>query len=199
MRTPVMLMKQEFIKKWTIALNTTCCKVSSSRKEMSVMERKKVIKRTAAIAMAATRRGSTGWSRAIIADEYDRKNNKLVIEAVMGGPQNPDELKNVLRFRSPSSSIFRQKVIKRSKRIRRRRSAATSMSSKSSKTAVKATSLAKSILKKQTQLLKRLMPGGEAIDECCLIEEALDYIVSLKAQVDVMNKLVIAAEYMKKP
>uniref|UniRef100_A0A7N0VH83 IBH1-like N-terminal domain-containing protein n=1 Tax=Kalanchoe fedtschenkoi TaxID=63787 RepID=A0A7N0VH83_KALFE len=193
MRTPNVLMKREFTKKWTLALEITCCKVSR-KEEMCVMERKKVIKQTAEIAMAATRGSSTAWSRAVIADEYHRKNNKLLIEAVMGS-QYAEKLKNIC-IKSPRS-ISNQKAIKRSKMIRRRISVA--MSSKNNKAVVKASSLAKSIVKKQTQVLKRLMPGGETIDECCLIEEALDYIVSLKAQVDVMKELVIAAEYMKKP
>ncbi|CAH8386408.1 unnamed protein product [Eruca vesicaria subsp. sativa] len=43
-------------------------------------------------------------------------------------------------------------------------------------------------VRKGTELLKRLVPGGELIDEKDeLIRETLDYIVYLRAQVDVMR------------
>ncbi|CAM8979834.1 unnamed protein product [Rhodiola kirilowii] len=193
MCTPNMLMKQEFIKRWTIALKTlSCCKAPS--KELCAIEKKNIIKQTAAIAMAATKGGSTAWSRSIIADECD--NNKILIEAVMGSQDLAKQLKKKnLCINSSSHSICKKNIIRRrSKMITRRRR------SKSTNKMIKASSLAKSIIKKQTQVLKRLMPGGQAMNnECCLIEEALDYIVSLKAQVDVMKELLNAAEYMKKP
>lgn len=166
MRHPNMIMKQEFIKKWTIALNK-CYK--DSTKYMSFMEKQNSIKQTAAIAMASAKRGSTAWSRAILANEYKQKTSYTI------------------------SNINRK--LTRNKRPVRRAKSCTQVTRK----AHKASTVAKSIIKKQTQVLKRLIPGGESIDECCLIGEALDYIVSLKAQVDVMKELVITAEYMKKP
>lgn len=43
-------------------------------------------------------------------------------------------------------------------------------------------------VKKRTELLKSLVPGGELIDDKdYLIKETLDYIVYLRAQVDVMR------------
>ncbi|KAJ4875268.1 hypothetical protein Rs2_40286 [Raphanus sativus] len=47
---------------------------------------------------------------------------------------------------------------------------------------------AKMRVRKRTELLKSLVPGGELIDgKDCLIRETLDYIVYLQAQVDVMR------------
>ncbi|CAM8942475.1 unnamed protein product [Rhodiola kirilowii] len=188
MRTPLMIMKQEFIKKWTAALDT-CCRDSNN---ICALEKHKVIKQTASIAMAAAKQGSTAWSRAILADGYDKKTH---IKTVLMGSQIPSMFNKHLCTMSSFRILgIKHKAIRR----RRRRSKRTTRRSMNQNVHKASSSLAKSIVKKQTQVLKTLIPGGRAMEECCLIEEALDYIVSLKTQVDVMKELVNAAEYIKK-
>ncbi|KAJ4754328.1 sequence-specific DNA binding transcription factor [Rhynchospora pubera] len=60
--------------------------------------------------------------------------------------------------------------------------------------AAKATAIAKCIIRKREQVLRRLVPGGKCMDECTLLDETLDYLQLLKAQVDVMRLLVKALE-----
>ncbi|CAM8938752.1 unnamed protein product [Rhodiola kirilowii] len=181
-------MKQEFIKKWTAALDT-CCRDSNN---ICALEKHKVIKQTASIAMAAAKQGSTAWSRAILADGYDQKTH---IKTVLMGSQIPSMFNKHLCTMSSFRILgIKHKAIRR----RRRRSKRTTRRSMNQNVHKASSSLAKSIVKKQTQVLKTLIPGGRAMEECCLIEEALDYIVSLKTQVDVMKELVNAAEYIKK-
>ncbi|CAM8942476.1 unnamed protein product [Rhodiola kirilowii] len=181
-------MKQEFIKKWTAALDT-CCRDSNN---ICALEKHKVIKQTASIAMAAAKQGSTAWSRAILADGYDKKTH---IKTVLMGSQIPSMFNKHLCTMSSFRILgIKHKAIRR----RRRRSKRTTRRSMNQNVHKASSSLAKSIVKKQTQVLKTLIPGGRAMEECCLIEEALDYIVSLKTQVDVMKELVNAAEYIKK-
>ncbi|XP_078443993.1 transcription factor IBH1-like 1 [Wolffia australiana] len=51
--------------------------------------------------------------------------------------------------------------------------------------------LARSIVRRRTQVLKRLVPGGDSINDLTeLLDEAADYVVSLRAQVDVLRRLV---------
>jgi hypothetical protein len=50
------------------------------------------------------------------------------------------------------------------------------------------------MVNRRTQVLKSLVPGGEFMDDISLIEETLDYIESLRAQVDVMRTLAKATE-----
>ncbi|KAL9683063.1 hypothetical protein QQ045_014877 [Rhodiola kirilowii] len=189
MRTPLMIMKQEFIKKWTAALDT-CCRDSNN---ICALEKHKVIKQTASIAMAAAKQGSTAWSRAILADGYDKKTH---IKTVLMGSQIPSMFNKHLCTMSSFRILgIKHKAIRRRRRRRSKRTTRRSMNQNVHKAS---SSLAKSIVKKQTQVLKTLIPGGRAMEECCLIEEALDYIVSLKTQVDVMKELVNAAEYIKK-
>ncbi|CAI9298225.1 unnamed protein product [Lactuca saligna] len=56
--------------------------------------------------------------------------------------------------------------------------------------------IAKRLVKKKTKMLKRLVPGGQSMDEFSLIKEALDYILSLKVQVDVMRSVVNATQVL---
>jgi hypothetical protein len=59
---------------------------------------------------------------------------------------------------------------------------------------VNATAIAKCIVKKREEILRKLVPGGKCMDECTLLDETLDYLKLLKAQVDVMRLLVKALE-----
>ncbi|KAE8726431.1 hypothetical protein F3Y22_tig00006988pilonHSYRG00007 [Hibiscus syriacus] len=78
-------------------------------------------------------------------------------------------------FMEYSKRIRSKKIIKRSCRRRRRRRS-------------------KGLVRERKRILKGLSPGGELMNEVSLIEESLDYIVSLRAQVDVMRSLVSASE-----
>ena len=57
-----------------------------------------------------------------------------------------------------------------------------------------AITIAKSIVVKREQVLRKLVPGGKCMDECTLLDETFDYVKLLKAQVDVMRLLVNALE-----
>ena len=59
--------------------------------------------------------------------------------------------------------------------------------------------IAKRLVQKRTRKLKSLLPGGEHMDDLSLVEETLDYIQSLRAQVEVMRCLVTASELIINP
>ncbi|XP_047309105.1 transcription factor IBH1-like 1 [Impatiens glandulifera] len=80
-------------------------------------------------------------------------------------------------------------LARRSRQILKRRRSRL----KKNKKVLEAKTMARRLVKKRTQVLKRLVPGGEAMDGLLLIEETLDYIFSLQAQVDVMRFLVNAS------
>ena len=51
------------------------------------------------------------------------------------------------------------------------------------------------LVNKKTQGLRNVVPGGEFMsNDVLLIQETLDYIVSLQTQVNVMRSIVDAAE-----
>uniref|UniRef100_A0A2P2J9A8 IBH1-like N-terminal domain-containing protein n=1 Tax=Rhizophora mucronata TaxID=61149 RepID=A0A2P2J9A8_RHIMU len=175
--------KQEFLKKWTLGLQAC----SSAKKNMSVLERKKAIKLSADIAMACTRNDDrTCWSRALIANASKNCDQKALLEHILA---HDHRQKNIVST-GPlvcGKRITSKKILKRSRRrIPRVRSG----------TMVLAKSIAKRMLKKRTQVLKGLLPGGEFMDDVSLIRETLDYIMSLRVQVDVMRTIANGSDLL---
>ncbi|KAL1217514.1 Transcription factor IBH1-like 1 [Cardamine amara subsp. amara] len=144
------MVKQEFIKKWITTLQTLD---SSVEYPSNVTERKNAIRLSSDIAIAATRSGSTVWSRALIS----RTGNKTT---------KPHMARRILR-KARSRMKNRCSTLRRSGDF-----------------------TARVGVRKRTELLKSLVPGGELIDDKDnLIRETLDYIVYLRVQVDVMRTL----------
>ncbi|KAL5773042.1 hypothetical protein ACOSP7_012658 [Xanthoceras sorbifolium] len=190
MRAPSSL-KQEFLKKWILGLQIC----SASSRNMSIFERKKAIKLSADVAMASARNGRTCWSRALIANASNNNDkDKLLVKHILGHSEF-ERLKKISMIR-PTAPMSNKRV--RCKKIFKR-SCVTSIRRVSKrvvprKNVLAASSVAKRLNKKRTQVLKSLVPGGEFMDDVSLIEETLDYIMSLQAQIDVMKSLANATD-----
>ncbi|CAN4113318.1 unnamed protein product [Withania somnifera] len=183
MRNPSSL-KQEFLKKWIKGLQLC----NATKKKMSIMERKKAIKLSADIAIASTRKSTTYWSHALMSNIASKDDtNKIIIQNILENNYN-----NYFKKASILGiSMSHQKGIIRSKNIVKK-------SCKISRRARKIISpniIAQKMVKKRTKILKSLVPGGEYMDDVSLIKETLDYIISLKVQVDVMRHLAHNASY----
>jgi hypothetical protein len=177
-------LKQEFLEKWIMGLQ----RCTSANKNMSILERKKAIKLSADLAMAAARNGRTSWSRAVIANATRESDKRLLAEKILQGQESEILLKKV-----SSMSVTRNRRIRSKKILKRsRRTSSRSVTQK-----VLASSIAKRLVQKRTHILKSLVPGGEFMDEISLIEETLDYIAYLRAQVDVMRCIATAPQLMK--
>ncbi|KAF8392958.1 hypothetical protein HHK36_021198 [Tetracentron sinense] len=173
-------LEQEFFKKWVPGLQIC----SSLAKDMSFLERRKAIKLSADVAMATARDGKTCWSRALIANASKQEDKKIIVRTILGS-----EFERLTK--SSIGSVVCEKRV-RSKKILRKSCTTIRRVRKIRKSApnrVLASSIAKRLVKKRTQVMKGLVPGGESMDEFSLLEETLDYIVSLRAQVDVMRRL----------
>ncbi|KAL7138004.1 hypothetical protein ABFS83_10G133300 [Erythranthe nasuta] len=172
-------LKQEFLKKWIKGVQTC----SNLNKEMTISDRKNAIKLSADVAIASTRNESTRWSQSVMNDAVST--NRTLVEQILGRKLVSDQ-KN-----KPAASVTSSTTNSCSKRIlrRSRRHKATRVVRKSS-----SFSIAKKLVKKRTRVLKKLVPGGERIsDEYSLIRETLDYILSLRVQVDAMRHFAAAA------
>jgi hypothetical protein len=180
MRDPSSL-KQQFLKKWILGLQVC----GSGKQNMSILERKKAIELSADIALASTRDGRTCWSRALIANASKHDDNKVLVQHLLA-PES-ERLKNAsIGLVMDNKRVRCKKILKKSCCIKRVR--------KSEPQVVLAKSIAKRMVNRRTQVLKSLVPGGEFMDDISLIEETLDYIESLRAQVDVMRTLAKATE-----
>ncbi|OIW19459.1 hypothetical protein TanjilG_09479 [Lupinus angustifolius] len=180
---------KEFLRTWITGLR----KYSSQKKNMNMVERKKAIKLSADLAMASTRDKTTRWSKALISNASRDDNNKILTENILDS--SPKHTEKVVRKNLNNLSPFCSRRIKSRKILRRSR---TMMDR--SKDRVMPSSIAKRLkVQKRTQKLKNLLPGGEFMDDVCLVEETLDYIQSLRAQVEVMRCLVTASELFINP
>ncbi|MED6157262.1 hypothetical protein PIB30_021764 [Stylosanthes scabra] len=165
--------KQEFLRKWITGLRRYSCE----KKNMSFFERKKAIKLSADLAMASTRDKTTRWSQALIANNTD---NVFIASSSSSSPK-----------KSSSSRSRNMTTLMRRSRPTRVKSAKKEMSS--------ARCIAKRLMEKRTRKLKNLLPGGESMDEGCLVAETLDYIQSLRDQIEVMRCLVTASQLIINP
>ncbi|THU58321.1 hypothetical protein C4D60_Mb03t12970 [Musa balbisiana] len=139
------------------------------------------IKLSADVAMAVAR-GNRRWTHGLIADLSKKEDNKSFLKCILG--------KQYERLNMPCYSSWK---IQRCKTILRR-----SFRERFGKhKPARACSLARSMVKKRAQVLKRLVPGGEAMDGYSLLDETMDYVVCLHAQVDLMRQLLRAFEASK--
>ncbi|KAK6942380.1 hypothetical protein RJ641_027757 [Dillenia turbinata] len=191
---PPSSIEKAFLKKWLKGLQALSSSSSSStsKKEMSIFERKKAIKLSADVAMASLKNGTTSWSRALIQNASKDDNNRTLLKNMLGS-QCDEKLS-----RGPTTTSMMCSMRVRSKRVLRRSCRWRRVRKITKDQRVHAGSMAKRLVKKRTQVLRSLVPGGEYMDEYSLFEETLDYIMSLRAQVDVMRRLANASEFSSK-
>ncbi|XP_043695769.1 transcription factor IBH1-like 1 [Telopea speciosissima] len=174
--------KKELLKRWVKGLQSCV----SSFKDLSFLERKKAIKLSADVAMASTRGGKSCWSCALISNASKKEESKIIVRNILGSEFE--------KLTKPSMGAFMSYKRVRSRNILRR---SYSSCRKIAPKKVQASSIGKRLVRKRTKVLRGLIPGGESMDGFSLLEETLDYILSLRAQVDVMQCLIDASELLK--
>ena len=117
-------------------------------KPMTIQERKRAIKNSADAAMVLARGRSTRWSAALITD-LSKQEKKTSNSNAMGEDYQHG------KWKIPTS----KKILRRSLRSRR----------PGAKKTVEASVVARRMVKKRTQLLKRIIPGGESLDSLSLL------------------------------
>ncbi|CAL9129138.1 unnamed protein product [Musa textilis] len=152
-----------------------------SSNSMSFHERKNAIKLSADAAMVFAR-GSTRWTRGLVASLSKNRNNEDLLRGILGKKYERLSLPCCNSWKIPRS----RKILKRCLGLcsRRKKATGTQHDVKSSST------LARRLVKKRIQVLKKLLPGGDSMEGFSLLDQTLDYAVSLKAQVDVMRRLL---------
>ncbi|XP_020596623.1 transcription factor IBH1 [Phalaenopsis equestris] len=158
-------------------------KIGVSMKTMSYQERKKVIKLSANIAMAVAGKGMN-WSRALITSHAKHGQNKVLLMSLLGRR----------RYESITKPCFPVKFKEKRMKLKRRFRRTNSILRRGAHASNGATArvIAESLVKQRTRILKRVVPGGETLDELSLLEETIDYVISLKAQVNLMRLLTEA-------
>ncbi|CAA0837294.1 sequence-specific DNA binding transcription factors [Striga hermonthica] len=181
-------LKKEFLKKWIKGLHVY---TSSHKGNMGILEQKRAIKLSADAAIASTRKATTHWSRALMEDLVSSSDepSRILVQQILGHKSQLPASNNSSRNNNNNNlAIACSKRILRKSRITR----VVPRRMKSSSDVV-----ARRLVRSKMRVLKRLVPGGERMDERCLVRETLDYISSLRVQVDVMRYLVSAASKLE--
>ncbi|KAJ4763360.1 basic helix-loop-helix (bHLH) DNA-binding superfamily protein [Rhynchospora pubera] len=174
--------KKTFLKQFLLGLHVS----NSISNPISIQQRKNSIKLSADLAMAFAR-GRTHWTHALITKLGQKEENKSTLKGILGRRYE------ILMARY-SCPLLYQKVQRRKKSVtsyrfsynaQKRRSSAL----KGSCVRVSPSVVARNLENRRTKVLKRLVPGGEFLNGSSLLSEALDYVISLKAQVDMMKSL----------
>ncbi|XP_015689139.2 transcription factor IBH1-like 1 [Oryza brachyantha] len=163
-------------------------KAGVASREMGFHERKSAIKRAADAALASARGDAPCWSRSLAA-ELARHRSSAIRPAPSAEP-----CKALATPPRPSRKMVCKKILRRSL-LRRPKPGNTTAANRAYGAGVV---LARAMVRKRTNVLKEIVPGGKALDVCTLLGETLDYAVSLKAQVDVMQLLVRTLQEQKK-
>eukprot|EP01018_Ginkgo_biloba_P005716 Gb_01289 [translate_table: standard] len=188
---------------------------SRTEKNMSITGRSRAVKFAADLSLAMTARGTT-WSRSILAQSrknspnfidfvhtcrpriWSKKPKSISIHKISRRCKASDEWRrSFLRIRGDFHSISRsggsnaKMLLKTSPRARR-----LNVSSKKSVRrllrAVSRSSKRRAEIRtvdSRLKTLKRLVPGGRAMDTPVLLQEVADYILALKLQVETMQTL----------
>ncbi|CAL5059957.1 unnamed protein product [Urochloa decumbens] len=164
--------QQGFLKNLVLSLqscNKLCVSSSSgsaSSVMMSLQERKHAIKSSADIAMAAARGGGARWPRAIL------------------GSSSSSAAASIRPYKSPPGKVHSRckRIVRRCFRARRSRDGRSS------------SEIARRLVRKRTKVLRKMIPGGESLDEISLLREAMDYVAHLHAQVDVLRRISNAVQ-----
>ncbi|KAJ1697964.1 hypothetical protein LUZ63_006476 [Rhynchospora breviuscula] len=173
--------KKTFLKQFLLGLHVS----NSISNPISIEQRKNSIKLSADLAMAFAR-GRTHWTHALITKLGQKEENKSTLKGILGRRYQ------ILMARY-SCPLLYQKVQRRKKGVRsyrfsynaqKRRSAL-----KGSCVRVSPSVVARNLENRRSKVLKRLVPGGELLKGSSLLSEVLDYVISLKAQVDMMKSL----------
>ncbi|KAF3544139.1 hypothetical protein DY000_02010242 [Brassica cretica] len=173
---PTSSMNEQFLKNWQMGLQIFRPSIDNT----SVSERKRAIKLSADVAMASLRKGTTCWSRALI--QKAATEDSFLVRQMLAGIKE-----ETLINRKLPKIVCHRKIVRRSKKILMRRKSSSAME--------EVTAKAKKLVKRKTKGLRNVVPGGEFMsNNVLLIQETLDYIVSLQTQVNVMRSIVDAAE-----
>ncbi|KAH0449720.1 hypothetical protein IEQ34_020412 [Dendrobium chrysotoxum] len=153
---------------------------------MSLNEREREIKHLADAAMALARGDGANWSRAVIAGLAKKENNEAFI-----GKKLCKEFESIASphgYHGTSSFLQRKLIMKRKSFNSRLKIRKKGFHSPSSSRVIPSV-LARRIVRKRTQVLKRIIPGAESLDGISLLSETLDYVVYLRAQANIMQRL----------
>jgi len=169
--------KQDLFRNLLLGLRARTTEAACPFDAMSLQERKRAVKCSADVAMAAVRRGAAAaaggrarWPKAILA-----------AAAASSSSHSPGGTCKVRKSACCKRRVARRRVD--AKRTIRGYAAAASCD------------VARRLVRRRTMALRKVIPGGNAaMDDAALLRETMDYVVHLRAQVDVLRAVSAAVQ-----
>ena len=172
-------------------------------KSMGLRERRDAVRLSSDVAMALASSArarpsaarSTAWARALVARHAAEQRNEALLRRIMGGAgyEMAAAAAAAARVRKEARS---RRIVRRSRRVcsaaaagRKRRSLLQRAAGSGGGSRCSAMVAASRMVKARLQVLRSLVPGGEAMRGLSLLTETLDYVVCLKTQVELLQCL----------
>ncbi|XP_066325623.1 transcription factor IBH1-like 1 [Miscanthus floridulus] len=172
-------------------------------KSMGLQERRDAVRLSSDVAMAlasararpsAAALRKTAWARALVARHAAEQRNEALLRRIMGGA-GYEMAAAAARVRKEARS---RRIVRRSHWVcsgaagRKRRSSlqlAAGSGGGGGGSRCSAMAAARRMVRARLQVLRSLVPGGEAMRGLSLLSETLDYVVCLKTQVELLQCL----------
>ena len=155
-------------------------------KSMGLRERRDAVRLSSDVAMALARGRAAPWASALVTRHAAERRHESLMRRILctAGYETSER---AAAAGSRPKEVRSRKIVRRSHGVcssrRKRRSSLMAASGSSGAT------VARKMVKRRLQLLRKLVPGGEALHGFSLLSEALDYVVCLKTQVELMQRL----------
>lgn len=175
--------------------------LSKQKEDLTLVKRVRRIRIAADLSLALTS-NRTAWGRALVTKYISQlKTDRCLVKGIMGKKRFNDVMRmhrhadnstNRLLFmghEGPLGLAGRMKKNMKASLPISRFIIRRSIHRKNAVNIPVRASAYKLVLNDRTRQLQRLIPGGESMNSSCLLREAADYIVSLRAQVQVMHCL----------
>jgi len=159
------------------------------RGKLNLMNQTRRIKLAADLSLALTSHG-TAWSRALIKKHISLlKTDKRLVKEIMGNAYYSQHQLKFKQHEGFHGLTGRMKKYMKAPMIMTRNIIQRIIHRKNAVNIPVRPSAYKIALNERTRQLKKLIPGGESMNNSSLLREAADYIVSLRTQVQVMHAL----------
>ena len=185
---------RKFRKAFMAQLLVSLRAAGQASKSMGLRERRDAVRLSSdvAMALASARAAPRSWARALVARHAAERCNEALMRRIMGGAGY--EMAAAAAAARSRKEARSRRIVRRSRRVcsgsagRKRRSLLAAAASGGAGRC-SAMAAAKRMVKARLQVLRSLVPGGEALRGLSLLSETLDYVVCLKTQVELMQCL----------
>ena len=186
---------RKFRKAFMAQLLVSLRAAGQASKSMGLRERRDAVRLSSdvAMALASARAAPRSWARALVARHAAERRNEALMRRIMGGAGY--EMAAAAAAARSRKEARSRRIVRRSRRVcsgsagRKRRSLLAAAAASGGAGRCSAMAAAKRMVKARLQVLRSLVPGGEALRGLSLLSETLDYVVCLKTQVEPMQCL----------